>query len=131
MPALRRAKLIPVLTHPERNVEIAAKPQLLEDWYDAGAVIQLTGASVSGHMGQQAQRVSWLWLKHGMVHVVASDAHDPARRPPTWSTTVEALVQGLNHHMARRLVIENPLHVLMGKPVQQLRRDVWPQGDAL
>jgi protein-tyrosine phosphatase len=124
VPTLIAAGFTPVLTHPERNDPLQREPDLLDAWYSSGAVIQLTAGSVVGDFGPAAEDVSWHWLRRGVVHVIASDAHDTRRRPPRWSACVDALTKGLNHVIARKLVIENPLHVLDGEPVVPIRRGI-------
>jgi protein-tyrosine phosphatase len=124
VPGLIRAGFTPVLTHPERNDALSRNPDALDAWYASGAAIQLTAGSIVGDFGPAAEDVSWHWLRRGVVHVVASDAHDVRRRPARWSAVAQSLTAGLNHFIARKLIIENPLHILDGEPVVPIRRGV-------
>jgi protein-tyrosine phosphatase len=53
-------------------------------------------------------------LEHGLVAIIATDAHDTAHRPPSMSAAIDAIAARLGHAVARRLCVENPLKVLRG-----------------
>lgn len=96
----------PVIAHPERNLEFATDPDRLADFVKRGAVAQVTASSLTGEFGRQALAASQEFFKRGLIHVVASDAHNVKRRPPRlaaarekvrkdWGTEVEsALFEG-------------------------------------
>ena len=52
----------------------------LEEWVDLGCLVQVTALSISGGFGRTACAVVGRLLERGLVHVVASDAHDPQHR---------------------------------------------------
>ena len=79
---LRRDGYQVVLAHPERNPHCQEDPRVLERALDAGAVCQVTGAALRGRLGGRAREASWDMVRRGLVHIVASDAHDTLRRPP-------------------------------------------------
>ncbi len=70
-----------VLAHPERSSAFQA-PGLLEDLVARGMAACITARSLTGGYGRQARSSAWTWLTAGLVHVIASDAHDLERRPP-------------------------------------------------
>ncbi len=110
-----------VLTHPERNTELSAKPARLDAWYEAGAVIQLTAGSIVGDFGPATQSVCFDWIARGLVHVVASDAHDTRRRPPRMSAAIELLAARVGPHLTRRFCLENPKLIHEGQTVVDTR----------
>jgi len=69
-----------VLAHPERNGEVQARPSRLQEFVEAGMLVQLTAASVDGRLGRQAQGASRTLLELGLAHLIASDAHAPSVR---------------------------------------------------
>jgi protein-tyrosine phosphatase len=77
---LLNAGLSPILAHPERNPVLQQKLEMLEGWVERGCFIQLTALSVTGGFGGSAQRASMKLMDRGLVHVVASDSHDPIHR---------------------------------------------------
>ena len=66
-----------VLAHPERNAEVQAAPRRLRELVDAGALVQVTAASLDGRLGRRA-----LACAHGLLRDAAraSDRKRRARR---------------------------------------------------
>ncbi|MGI9539166.1 MAG: tyrosine-protein phosphatase [Miltoncostaeaceae bacterium] len=71
-----------MLAHPERNPHCQEDLRVLERALDAGAVSQVTGASLRGALGGRVRETAWEMVRCGLVHSIASDAHDTLRRPP-------------------------------------------------
>lgn len=67
--------IIPVIAHPERNAQILKHPEILYDLETQGALAQLTATSLVGGFGKKLRKFSIELIKHGLVQVVASDAH--------------------------------------------------------
>lgn len=71
---------IPIIAHPERNIDIRDNPNLLYDLVNKGALTQVTAASVAGFFGETLQKLSLKLIKNNLVHFIASDAHNVQRR---------------------------------------------------
>jgi protein-tyrosine phosphatase len=100
---LRVSGITPVLAHPERNPEVQARPERLRPLVEAGALVQLTAASVDGRGGTHAAQTGLELVRLGLAHVIASDAHSATMRGFDLSTAAshvgdpalaEWLVQG-------------------------------------
>jgi len=78
---IQLAGLRPVITHPERNGILRSQPQRLEKWMRNGCFCQVTGASLTGLFGSNVQATSLEWIARGLVHFIASDAHNTTSRP--------------------------------------------------
>lgn len=107
-----------ILTHPERNQELSAQPNLLRPWVQQGCLVQITAGSITGHFGSQAQRTCRWLLDEGLVHVVASDAHDAQRRPFRMRAAHDHVCRWLGPGQARTLFVSNPRAIVRGKPVE-------------
>ncbi|WP_054957475.1 tyrosine-protein phosphatase [Paenibacillus dakarensis] len=70
-----------IIAHPERNADIARNPDRLLHLVELGALAQLTAQSVTGEKGGKLQRLSLDLCKRNLIHFIATDAHDPVRRP--------------------------------------------------
>ncbi|GIP39972.1 tyrosine protein phosphatase [Paenibacillus sp. J31TS4] len=77
---LRLLGLIPVIAHPERNVELASSPDKLQELVEAGALAQVTTHSLLGSFGRKIQQLSITMCERNLIHFVASDAHDCRHR---------------------------------------------------
>lgn len=72
----------PVLAHPERSPSFIASPDRLEKLVERGMLCSVTSASMAGRFGMTVQRFTRTLFERGLVHDVASDAHDIRRRAP-------------------------------------------------
>lgn len=53
----------------------------------------------------------WL-LKKDVIHVVATDAHDPVRRPPVLSKAFDRVSELVGQDSAKLLFVENPRTII-------------------
>jgi protein-tyrosine phosphatase len=80
--SLQRRGLRILLAHPERCSTFQHDPQMLARLVAGGILTSITAGSLVGDFGEHVRRFA-LELVHGdLVHNVASDTHDPVRRPP-------------------------------------------------
>jgi protein-tyrosine phosphatase len=115
--ALRIDGRFAVLAHPERNFEIMRNPKIARTLREQGVLLQLTAMSITGAFGGESEKASRKLLKWGCVDVIASDAHNPARRPPGLSEGVAAAARVVGRKEAERMVTENPERILDGRGV--------------
>lgn len=70
----------PVIVHPERNAVFRKDPNLLIPFLEMGVLTQLTAPSIVGVFGKDIQKTAKQMLKHKMLYMVASDAHNLRNR---------------------------------------------------
>jgi protein-tyrosine phosphatase len=103
---------IPIIAHPERNVVFQAKPEFLASLIRIGVKTQVTTGSLMGEFGAEAQAAATDWLERGWVHVMATDAHSVAKRPPRFQAA-RARVAGLaGEEIAQALFVDNPKSIV-------------------
>lgn len=130
--ALHRRGLRTVLAHPERSPTIRSQPGQLEDFVRAGVLTQVTTGSLLGQFGREAQRFTEWMFEEGLVHNVASDAHDTSRRPPKLREALSAAaasrlpglspnIDWLTHDVPRAILDGAPLPPAPG-PTPSSRR---------
>lgn len=113
---MRQAGIVPVITHPERNQLLRQRLENLKDWVSEGCLIQVTAQSLSGRFGKTARQFSIQLMKLGMVHFLASDAHDTEHRPPVLTEAYEWTTKNFGEAAARLLMEENPRAAIEGMP---------------
>ncbi len=111
------AGMLPIITHPERNRLLQMKIEDLAAWAKMGCLIQVTAASFLGRFGSSSQKFSEELMSRGLVHVIASDAHDIEHRPPTLKPAREHLARKYGEDVAERLTVTTPRAVIDGQPV--------------
>ena len=115
---LRSQETVPIIAHPERNRGIQKTPSLLNLIIQAGALVQLTAASLTGLFGQAAKTTSHTLLKHNVVHVIATDTHSDTRRPPVLSEGRDAAAGIVGEEAAYRMVQDTPARIVADLPVE-------------
>jgi protein-tyrosine phosphatase len=104
----------PVIGHPERNADVQAEPERLRPLVDAGALVQLTAASVDGRLGRRCRDAAFGLLDLELAHFVASDGHGPEIRAVGLSSAAEAIGDS---RLAEWLVVGVPAAIIEGGPI--------------
>lgn len=108
------AGLRAVIAHPERSAEVQAAPRRIEGLVSAGALVQVTAASLDGRTGRHARRCGLELVERGLAHLIASDAHVPAVRGIGMSAAAEAVG---DEALARWLTSDVPAAIVAGEDV--------------
>jgi protein-tyrosine phosphatase len=107
--------VIPVISHPERNLEVEQNPRRYHEMIRVGCLGQLTAMSLTGGFGPEVKRLAEKLLTKGFVHLIASDAHSTDGRPPVLSDAVDAAARIVGRDEALRMVTEYPGALLEGR----------------
>lgn len=110
----------PVITHPERNAILRRDRERLANWVRLGCCVQVTAGSLVGGFGPRAQEDSLCWIAQGLVHLVASDAHNTRRRPLKLSPAFDLVREQFGEDTARALFTDNPLAAFEGRDLPYL-----------
>jgi protein-tyrosine phosphatase len=105
----------PIITHPERNPILRSQPERLANWVRLGFYVQVTAGSLSGLFGLSAQKHAWRWTAEGLVHIVASDAHNTRGRQLKLRPAFDLVCEQLGEETARGLFVDNPMAALDGR----------------
>jgi protein-tyrosine phosphatase len=121
---LSRHGIVGILSHPERNVGILSRPEVLLPLVDAGCLMQITAGSLCGTFGPECQQLAESMLIEGLTHFVATDAHGPRSRRPLMRRAYERIAELTDVQTADDLCCHNPGLVAAGKAVARGRRPV-------
>lgn len=110
---LRRGHRV-LLAHPERCQGLRRDPRMLESLVSSGVLTSITADSLTGRFGSEVRRFSLQLARDGMIHNVASDAHDHVQRPPG---IADALEQAGLSPLADWLTCEVPAAILSGQEI--------------
>ena len=106
------AGYVPVLTHPERLTWIKSHYDAMQRLVHGGVWMQITAGSLTGAFGKNAQYWGERMLCEGMVHILATDAHDTIRRPPILGQGRECAAKLVGEEEAENLVVTRPRGIL-------------------
>ncbi|MEA2439352.1 MAG: protein-tyrosine phosphatase [Thermoleophilaceae bacterium] len=110
-----------VLAHPERCPLFQRDPERLRKLVAGGTLCSITAGSMLGRFGDVVRAFTVEMLRGGLVHDVASDAHDHIHRPPglvAGFEDVKAELPGIERHAAW-YTVTSPVAILAGNPLPQ------------
>jgi len=107
--------IIPIISHPERNMEIGQRPQRYYEMIRMGCLGQVTAMSLTGEFGPGVRRIAQKLLTNRLIHIIASDAHSTDGRPPILSAAMKAAEKIVGKEEAYKMVTDYPQAVLDGK----------------
>lgn len=116
----------PILAHVERYRWIERAMPMLQRMSKAGVLMQVNAGSFFGEHGKMAREWSMRLLLDGFVDLVASDAHDPTRRPPGLSKAWKLVKSELGEARARRMFKELPESILLAGSVLPAQKVATP-----
>lgn len=107
----------PILAHPEFIPRLARDLDRLTDLVAKGALLQITGMSLTGEFGEGIRHSVEQMVAAGLVHFVASDAHGAEWRPPGLRQARRVISSTWGEELARRLTVDNPRAVIEDRPL--------------
>jgi protein-tyrosine phosphatase len=107
-------QITPVIAHPERNADVQANPDELRPLVDAGALVQITAASLDGRIGRSSKAAAIGLIERGLAHLLASDAHTPDVREAGLAAAADAVGDPA---LARWLTLEMPMAIVTDAPL--------------
>ncbi len=107
--------VIPIISHPERNMEIGERPKRYYEMIRMGCLGQVTAMSLTGDFGSGVRRIAEKLLSKRLIHMIASDAHSTDGRPPILSAAVKSAEKIAGKEEAIRMVTEYPQAILEGR----------------
>ena len=134
---LSAARLVGILSHPERNEGLLSDPRPLDRLVDAGCLLQVTAGSLLGAFGAASQQFSESLISLGLVHFVSTDAHGVKSRRPLLRRAFERIAELSSWETACDLCCRYPGRVAEGGEVPAGRRkakrawgNFWRRGKA-
>ena len=104
----------PVIAHPERYEPVFGDSAPLDPLLDAGAVLLLDVAALTGKYGRTPRRVAERLLEEGYYYAACSDAHAPDDVDDV-REGIEALFAMVGDEEATFLLIDGPRAILEGR----------------
>lgn len=112
---LKNAGMGIIVTHPERNWLLRKDIDRLRRWVESGVYLQVTGGSLLGTFGGDAKKFSEELVTCGLVHFLASDAHDLDRRATRLDHVRNHVAERYGDEYAEALLTSHPKAVIEGR----------------
>ncbi len=107
--------IVPVLAHPERQMQLMEHPEKLLDLLQKGCAAQSNGGSVTGVFGPRVQHNVEQLLNQKVIAFMGSDAHNLWHRNTELKTAKETITTRWGEETATALFETLPMHILQNK----------------
>lgn len=104
----------PIIAHVERYSKLK-DVKILQKLLEMGAYLQVNAKTLCGEYGFWEKHRVMRMMKLGLVHFVASDAHDSKARRPELKECMKLLQKELGEEQVRQIFEENPIRMLKGE----------------
>ena len=92
---------MPRTLRPQWDTNVQKNPNIALDWIEAGAYLQVNADSIVGDTMQR--NFVYRLIKHGVVHVIASDTHSPDKRPPQLTKAMRLITRKFDNAVGGKL----------------------------
>ena len=103
---------IPVLAHIERYSDIVKSPNLVYDYINEGALIQVNASSIVGKNGKEVKKLCDILLDCDMIHFVGTDAHGSDKRRPLIKDAYYYTEEKIGVRKAKKIFYSNPQNMI-------------------
>jgi protein-tyrosine phosphatase len=114
---LQMQKIVPIISHPERNLVLLREPERLYKWTEMGILSQVTAASLMGDFGPMVQEFTVMLIEHHMAHIIATDSHGRGMRSPRLSPAFKKAASIVGKETAYQMVCEIPRQIIQGNSI--------------
>lgn len=113
----------PIVAHVERYKNVCCKINRIGELIDMGGFMQVNAGSIMGKYGISMKRLTNKLLKQGLIHFVATDAHDLEQRIPCLSQCAKYIGRKYGESSKRRLFYDHPMCVLHNEYIRNREED--------
>lgn len=121
---MQTAGMLPIITHPERNALLQRNLKQIKVWVDQECLVQVTAQSFLGRFGKRAKNFADELMSNGLVHFVASDAHDAVDRTPVLSEAYRYVATAYGSDLAEQVFVTNPRAALLGGALEPFEAEL-------
>jgi protein-tyrosine phosphatase len=111
--------ITPILAHPERHPGIRRYSSILERWVEAGILVQMNGASLTGQFGEKVKWTAESLLKKDLVHCIGSDAHNDIYRSSNLGVERKKIRELIGLQRAEEILVENPECIINSRSLKK------------
>lgn len=106
----------PIVTHPERLTWIESHYEIMKRLAHQGVWMQITCGAITGRFGSRPRYWAERMLDEGLVHILATDAHNLRGRSPKMAEARDLVAERLGEQAALDMVLTRPVCVLENSP---------------
>lgn len=115
---LKMSGVTPIIAHPERYQSVQNNINLINQWIQAGCIMQIDAGSINGTLGKSAEKTVKEIIQSRMFHLVGSDAHNDSNRNFCLKRGLEHITE-LTDKSFTDMLIQNGYKVLKGDSIDQ------------
>ena len=116
--------IVPIISHPERYIEIQKDSNKLSNLIKKGVLTQLNAGSLMGRYGKKVQKTANTLLTHNLIHMIGSDAHSIVNGSYSLSQGVTEAAGVIGIEKAKEMVTSIPEKILNGAIIENLSGNI-------
>ena len=125
---LQLMDIVPVLAHPERQMQLMENPDKLLGLLRKGCAAQSNGGSLTGVFGPKVRENAQMLINNRAVAFLGSDAHNLRHRNTDLKGARDAIIKNWGEAAAAELLETNPRYILENKELPaELYADRLPE----
>lgn len=109
--------IVPIVSHPERYLEIQNDTNKLFKLVKKGALTQLNSGSLRGKYGKKVQKTAKTLLARNLIHMIGSDVHSVPNGPYSLSQGVNLAGDIVGAKTAKKMVTSTPAKIINGENI--------------
>ena len=109
----------PILAHAERYEDFGKDWEAFAKLREQGVLIQLDASSLFGDWSKHAKQMGRALLKHDLVDLVGSDAHNTGSRPPDLGKAYEYVQKHFGAACAEAIFFRSAINLLFDKELKK------------
>ena len=114
---LKLSGVVPIIAHPERYKPVQNDLKIIENWLNAGCLIQIDAGSLLGNFGIKAKLCAELIVRNNWCHIIGSDAHNNKKRNFCLKDAINTLERLTDSDHIKKMVNDNPKDIIKGNPI--------------
>lgn len=114
---LKMSGVTPIIAHPERYESVQKNINLVNQWIQAGCLMQIDAGSINGTLGKSAKKSANEIIKNRLFHLVGSDAHNDGNRNFCLKKALEHITE-LTDKSFTDTLNQNAFKVLKGESIE-------------
>jgi len=111
--AIQLKVYIPIIAHPELNLEVRKNPSMLLELVNKGALVQVNAASLLGKHGRGIKRFAKKICRHNLVHFVTTNAYSNEKQPFIQQSAYKVIQKRFSKEFVHYLQ-KNAVHIIEG-----------------
>lgn len=115
---LKSRGLVPIIAHPERYLIVKKDYNILDEWINRGALLQVNFESITGKYGNESKKVVKHILKNNLATLIGGDIHhEDSMFFKNFLKNKKKIIKLIGNEKFEELTVLNPAKIINNKDI--------------